>query len=208
MNEYHKIQNVFKRDMTIRENPLIWEDWTCPEFGYLANNKWLFTEKVDGTNIRICWDMYSVAFKGRTENAQLPGRLVTRLRELFPNDDKFEQVFEPGEVCLYGEGYGAGIQKGGCYGSEQDFILFDVKVGDLWLSRENVEDVAKKLGLYVVPIVLEGTLYEGIKLVKQGLKSQWSDFEAEGVVGRPATELQTRNGNRVIVKIKGRDFKA
>lgn len=26
------------------------------EFDYLKDNTWIFTEKVDGTNIRIMWD--------------------------------------------------------------------------------------------------------------------------------------------------------
>jgi len=208
MIEYHKIQNVFKRDMTKPNSPLMEGVWTSPELEYLSNNLWYFTEKVDGTNIRIQWDMYSVQFQGRSENSQLPGRLVTRLRELFPNDDKFEEIFIPAsEVCLYGEGYGAGIQKGGSYGPNQDFVLFDVRVGNTWLSRENVEDVAQKMGLSVVPIVKVGTLHEGINLVKKGLKSQWGDFICEGIVARPVVELQTKRGDRVIVKIKTVDFK-
>jgi hypothetical protein len=40
-----------------------------------------------------------------------------------------------------------------------------------------------------------------------GLKSQWGDFEAEGIVARPKVDLFDRGGNRIICKIKGKDFK-
>ena len=51
MNEYHKIQTVFKRDIQSKGKTLIEGQWTLPEFEYLASNIWAFTEKVDGTNI-------------------------------------------------------------------------------------------------------------------------------------------------------------
>jgi hypothetical protein len=53
MKEYHKIQTIFKRDMTNKAKSLFEGRWTMPEFEYLANNTWVFTEKVDGTNIRV-----------------------------------------------------------------------------------------------------------------------------------------------------------
>ena len=111
------------------------------------------------------------------------------------------------EVCLYGEGYGAKIQKGGGnYSAVPKFVLFDVKIGDWYLQREDVEDIAKKLGVDIVPIVGQGTLIEAIELVRKGQKSTWGDFTAEGLVLRPATELKTRRGDRIITKIKHKDF--
>jgi len=57
-----------------------------------------------------------------------------------------------------------------------------------------------------VPIVGKGTLQDGIDLVKKGFNSVWGDFLAEGIVARPAVELRTRRGDRVITKIKACDF--
>jgi len=203
MKTYHKIQTVFKRDMANNGKTLLEGEWTAPEFEFLADNHWVFTEKVDGTNIRVLWDGEKVSFGGKTGRAQIPAKLVDRLRELFPGGSF--SGFED-DVCLYGEGYGAGIQKGGVYRQEQDFVLFDVLVGDWWLRREGVEDVASKLGIDLVPIVGEGTLHECIDLVRRGMKSQWGDFTAEGIVARPSVELFTRRGDRIITKIKHRDF--
>lgn len=205
MKEYHKIQTVFKRDMQANGR-LLYGEWTMPEFEYLANNEWVFTEKVDGTNIRILFDGERVSFGGKTDNAAIPAKLVGRLRERFPDGAAFKTAFNCGNVCLYGEGYGAGIQKGGTYSIDQDFILFDVKVGDWWLQREDVEDIASKLSLEVVPVIGIGTLHECIDRVRSGLESAWGRFPAEGIVARPSTELMTRGGQRIITKIKCRDF--
>ena len=206
MREYHKIQTVFKRDMESKGKSLLEGQWTMPEFEYLARNPWVYTEKVDGTNIRILFDGERVSFGGKTDNAMIPAKLVERLRERFPDGAALRSVFDGGDVCLYGEGYGAGIQKGGSYRPDQDFVLFDVKVGEWWLQRGDVEDVARKLSLDIVPIVGVGTLYECIDRVRNGMESTWGKFEAEGIVARPATELVSRGGQRIITKIKCRDF--
>ena len=207
MNEYHKIHTIFKRDMERNGKTLIEGQWTLPEFEYLANNVWVFTEKVDGTNIRVIFQDGGVTFGGKTNNAQIPAQLVTRLYERFlPLAETLQEVFGC-DSCLYGEGYGAKIQKGGGnYRQDQDFVLFDVRVGELWLQRADVEDVAQKLGIDVVPIIGEGTLHDAIAAVKTGITSTWGDFQAEGIVARPKTELKTRNGHRIITKIKCCDF--
>lgn len=41
---------------------------------------------------------------------------------------------------------------------------------------------------------------------RKGFNSIWGDFIAEGIVARPAVELKTRNGHRIITKIKHKDF--
>ena len=53
MKEYHKIQTVYLRDPETKYKTLLVGQYAKPEFAYLANNEWVFTEKVDGTNIRI-----------------------------------------------------------------------------------------------------------------------------------------------------------
>ena len=206
MKEYHKIQTLFKRDMTTKHKALIEGEWTIPEFAYLANNEWVFTEKVDGTNIRVMVNGV-VTFGGKTDNANIPAKLVERLNERFlPQSDLLAEIFSDG-ACLYGEGYGPKIQKGGGnYRDDQDFVLFDVKVGEWWLQREAVEEIASKLGLDVVPIIGTGTLHDAIAWAKRGIDSTWGNFQAEGIVARPSTELKTRGGQRIITKIKCRDF--
>jgi ATP-dependent RNA circularization protein (DNA/RNA ligase family) len=208
MQEYHKIETLFERDEKTKK--LIEGKFRNPTVEYLKDNKWQFTEKIDGTNIRILWDGHKVTFAGRTDNAQIPAELTNRLFELFggeTNEQIFEQKFGKMEVMLCGEGYGAKIQGcGSLYRNNQDFILFDVMIAGNWQPRESVEDIAKYFGIDVVPIVLEGTLQDAVNYVKTKPKSNIGTANSEGVVGRPEVELQDRTGKRVIVKVKVRDF--
>jgi hypothetical protein len=214
MKEYHKINTLFKRDMTKPNKPLIMNQFSCDEFYYLKNNMWTFTEKIDGTNIRVIWEHATkdITFKGKTNNAQIPANLFKELSIIFnPQFDKLASLFPETDVCLYGEGYGVKINSGGNYIPDgNDFILFDIRIGEWWLKREDVEGIAKSLDLDVVPIIGEGTLVDLIGLVKTGFKSQIAqntDFIAEGVVARPKVELKARNGERIITKLKYCDFK-
>jgi hypothetical protein len=207
MDEYHKIQTLFKRDMQNNSKTLIEGKWTLPEFEYLANNTWVFTEKVDGTNIRVMFKDAGITFGGKTDSAQIPAQLITRLNAKFlPMAAQMQAMFGC-DACLYGEGYGLKIQPGGGkYRVDQDFVLFDVNVEGWWLQRADVEDVAKKLNIDVVPIIGEGTLHDAITAARAGITSTWGNFQAEGIVARPKTELKTRSGHRIITKIKCRDF--
>jgi ATP-dependent RNA circularization protein (DNA/RNA ligase family) len=208
MKEYHKIETLFERDMAGNKK-LIEGRFRNPLVEYLKDNEWIFTEKIDGTNIRICWDGHKVTFQGRTDKAQLPADLVNRLTELFGgeiNEELFEQKFGDSPVMLIGEGYGAGIQNGGDYKDKKDFILFDVMVGDVFLERENVENIAETFNLDVVPIMPVITIQEAVNYVKTKPISKVGKQEIEGVVGVPRVRITDFGGNRVIVKIKVKDF--
>jgi hypothetical protein len=210
MIEYHKIETVYLRDPETKFKTLLRRQYAKPEFSYLAENEWVFTEKVDGTNIRVMVSMAGgpITFGGKTDNASIPAPLIGRLEERFLADggDALRSIFPDG-CCLYGEGYGARIQKGGGdYRSDQDFVLFDVMVGGWWLRRDAVMDIAEKLSIDVVPIIGRGSLAQMVEIAEAGFQSRWGDFQAEGIVARPACELRARDGSRVITKIKTRDF--
>lgn len=205
MDEYTKINTIWKRDERGR---IIEGDYATPELAFLADLDWEWTEKVDGTNVRVGWDGTAIEFGGRTANAQMPTKLVAALRDLFRDPAPFVAAFGGSGAVLYGEGYGAGIQGGGGnYSPVQTFVLFDVTVGPWWLRREDVWDVAEKLGLRVVPGLGRGTLPWASERVKDGIVSTWGDFPAEGMVGRPAVDLFSRKGERIMAKIKARDFR-
>lgn len=229
METYHKIQTLFKRHQDgPKKGKMIRGDWTTPELEYLAGNEWEFTEKVDGTNIRIGyhpdpefpdWDF--VEFAGRSDNAQIPEDLLTHLRDTFTLG-LFRDA-ELSNVTLFGEGYGPKIQSGGKYREDASFVLFDVKIGDWWLQRKDVDDIAEKLGIDSVPTIGYGTLQDATDIVesgltftetgavkrwgRNGLRSKWGDFEAEGIVARPVVPMFDRKGQRIITKIKAVDFR-
>lgn len=209
---YPKIETVFKRDME-GTKLLIPGSFRNPTVEFLKDNKWVFTEKVDGTNVRVDWDGHEVSFCGHTAKSNFPTHLHAKLTEMFCTDEVeelFEQMFGSGHVSIYGEGYGKKIQKAGSLYNHDDcsFIAFDIFCGGLWLERKNVEDICRALNVKVVPIVLTGTIDDAVKYVQSEPKSTLSDkLVMEGVVGRPAVELLDRRGNRMIVKIKVKDHR-
>lgn len=214
MTTYQKINTIYKRDMAGSKQMIVGE-WSQPEFEYLKDNRWEWTEKIDGTNIRVHWDGEQVLFGGRTDKADMPEHLLKMLQEKF-TPELLRQVFEQqseGEtsITLYGEGYGMKIQKGGNYMPKRvGFILFDIKIGSWWLKRADCEALAQQLDIPIVPVIGYGTLQEAVNLVKEGFKStvaENKDYDAEGLVLKPAVDLLARSGQRIITKIKHCDFR-
>lgn len=208
MVEYNKIDTVFNRDIYGTKR-LIVDSWRNEAVEYLKDSRWQFTEKFDGTNIRVIWDGHSISFAGRTDKAIIPQHLLEYLNKTFSTQEVeqlFEQVYGDKQVILFGEGYGYKIQNGGNYRNDVSFILFDVMIGENYQERQWVQETAVMLGIDVVPIVLEGTIEEAIEFVKKHPKSTVGTAFMEGVVGRPAVELRDRTGKRIIVKIKYSDF--
>lgn len=210
MRTYEKIETVFNRDVDGTKR-LIFGDFRNETVKFLKDNVWQFTEKIDGTNIRVMWDGHKITFGGRTERANIPAYLMNYLNEKFINvetEELFEQTFGEKEVILFGEGYGAKIQGvGASYRPDVSFILFDVLIGDNYQPRDRVEDIAKMFDLEIVPIVYTGTIDGAIDYVRSNPKSTIGEAMMEGVVGRPLVEMKDRCGNRMIVKIKYNDFK-
>lgn len=211
MIEYVKIETPFERDVEGTKK-VIEGSWRNETVEFLKDTIWVCTEKIDGTNIGIVWDGHEVSFQGRTERAQIPPFLINKLTELFSgseNEELFEQKFGGETVILFGEGYGARVQKGGGkYRGDCSFILFDVYMPDkdLWLKRDAVEDIAKAFAIDAVPVIIEGTLSEAIEYVKGKPASTIGTADMEGLVCRPKVELRDRMNRRVIVKVKVKDF--
>lgn len=206
MPEYPKIHSIFKRG----EDHKFTNEFSTSEFAYLADNLWEFTEKIDGTNIRVGWDGTTVQIGGRTDKVQIPDFLSAKLWEIFscPGVLKYlSEGFRDG-VTLYGEGFGNRIQKAGSgyIPDGVDFCLFDVRVGHWWLNRDAVMSIADNIGVPFAPLLGTGTLEDAINIVRGGMPSHWG-CEAEGIVARPLNGLLDRSGQRIITKIKTRDFK-
>ena len=158
----NRTPNIYKRE-TFGKNRLIEGEYSNPYLEYLSGCEWEWTEKVDGTNIRIIWDGYRVDMKGRTDKADIPKHLKARLDELFSGNEKeelFESTFGNKQVVLYGEGYGEKIQKGGGLYGKVDFILFDVYIDGFWLKRDAVQGIADVFQVKTVPSV-GGNAYGG-----------------------------------------------
>lgn len=87
-------------------------------------------------------------------------------------------------------------------------FFFDVYLPavNIWLKREAVEDIAQAFNIDVVPVIIRGTIKQAVDYVKTNPASTIGTAKMEGLVGRPAVELNDRMGRRVITKIKAVDF--
>lgn len=180
---------------------------------------------------------FTVRIAGKTDNAQIPKNLLKHMQEKYPNEKvlaalelkEFIPVEEwaehkwvddkgnpnvsqiPTMYTIYGEGYGEGIQSGGWYiKGGNEFIVFDVKVNDIYLKTEARDEIATKLGAPIVPLIGYFTLDEAIDYVRKGFRSVVAENPeakmAEGLVLRTDLGLRNRMGKRLIVKVKYEDF--
>jgi len=213
---YPKIPTVWNRDPATKYKTLIQGSWATPEIAALKDLRWNAYEKVDGTNIRVIFfpDLLGeenvVEVRGRTDKAQIPPHLMEELAVMFYYEfflEHFDLARSGGApICLYGEGFGPKIQNGGKYCARPDFCLFDVKIGDVWMDQDFVSTLALQAGLQRAPLLARGSLENLIYNTWSGFNSSWGDFLAEGYIVRPPVDLMDRFGNRIIGKIKTKDF--
>ncbi len=204
MKEYHKIKWIYRFDekthLPIQELDEYFND--------IKYNQWIFTEKIDWTNIRIIRDWHKPQFAGRTDNAMLPPRLLKRLQEVFI-EELFEQKFWEQPVILYWEWYWGKIQHWQDYKDEEDIILFDVEINNVRLKHEDVKDIAESFNIKSVPILFYWTLQDWIKYVKDNI--EWENKVCkktiEWIIGTPKWWLLDRMWKRIIVKIKQDHFR-
>lgn len=201
---------------------------------------------------------YCLRFYGRTDKAQIPAFLLQHLQDTF-TVEKMALLWrgkqncdlcggagrvtseyttlsacscvEPYPITLYGEGYGARIQKGGGnYRPDSvSFRLFDVVVESIplkptaslpiahhWLEWKNVCAIAEKLGIKTVPVMAcAAELPEITRNVRDGRASQVAKDDrddqflvvpAEGIVARTDPYLYDSRGRPVRFKLKAKDY--
>ena len=212
---YHKINTIYKRDPKTKFKTLLEGQFSTDELEYLQDNLWEWEEKIDGMNIRVMWDGINVRFAGKSDNAQIPGLLREVLDATFTKE-KMASCFGSSILTMYGEGCGPKIQKGGgLYFASPQFILFDIRIDEWWLKRDDIRGIARSIPCMISQVVMKGSLYDAIKWASRPElhKSIYQTTQvgadtkyAEGLVGRPIVELTARDGSRIITKIKMKDF--
>lgn len=161
-------------------------------------------EKVHGTSAHIAWSPVTGLhfFSGGEKHDRFVGAFDRPALTA-----AFEAIGH--EMLVFGEAYG-GKQQGmsARYGKELRFVVFDVKIGESWLSVPNAADVATKLGLRFVDYARVSTDLvcldaERDKPTTEGKRNGVDgDHPREGVVLRPLEEFRANNGERIIAKHK------
>lgn len=215
MRQYPKIDTLFQREADLKLTDVL----RRPVFGDIS--KWIVTEKIDGTNIRVSYSRESgkIEIGGRSDNAQIPADLVKHVYDTITVAGMDSLLLADSHpqtrITLFGEGYGPGIQKGGSdYCANKSFILFDglIECGDecWWQDDAVVTDWARRLGIKRVPILGEWSLDAIVERVRVGFASSAAEIkgrQAEGIVARTREPLFDKRGQRLILKLKTGDWK-
>lgn len=224
--EYPKIQTLYDRypDYSINVEKL-----RRAEFGII--NTWQVTEKLNGRNIRILLKQNGhVEFSGRQDGVkvseQIPQKMMDYLNLIFTPQKMqsvfwryVNNVFQTPEVCVYVEGLGSDLAAGSgiyCPGTSVSVRLIDCYINPWWIERPLLEEFGRKLGIKCTPLL--DTIYtlprtreelERIIKISHVATEDNSNFLglAEGIVAKTEPLLVNRKGERVIWKLKYKDFK-
>ena len=152
--KYAKFSSPFKKDERFRNTKELTQQ--------LPKGKWILTEKIDGANIRII--LTQPDDSGNREVLIGSRKLILNLEDINSkpfvaclkevNIHKIKEYFEGvnSTVTIYGEGYGAGVQKGGIYSPIKNFRVFDIRIGLAYQDFKYVEKVCIDNQLNIVPI--------------------------------------------------------
>lgn len=183
------------------------EAYRSPLLAYLAEQPWTYSRKVDGENIRIQWDGEQALWNGKSNNFQCGAEFTEYMDNTFLEEIFEERFGREKTVTLFGEKMGPKTQ-GNELGIEKDeVVLYDVNINGTWLCGEDVVEIAKYFGIRTVfdfmPAMLgeSKNLRELIQMCADGKFKDW-----EGIVATPLVEMRNQKGERVIVKIKNRDY--
>lgn len=183
------------------------EAYRSPLLAYLAELPWTYSRKVDGENIRIQWDGEQALWNGKSNAFQCSAEFTKYMNDTFL-EEIFEEKFGRDKVVtLFGEKMGPKTQ-GNELGLEKDeVVLYDVNINGTWLCGEDVAEIAKYFGIRTVFDFMPAMLGESKnlrELIKMCANGQFKDWE--GIVATPLVEMRNQKGERVIVKIKNRDY--
>lgn len=184
----------------------------------LAFRECFALEKIHGTSAHLRWTGDSAGAVGDGSlHFHSGGESRERFQALFGDLMEFSArcaaVNPTAVVEVYGEAYG-GKQQGmrDTYGPDLKFIVFDVKIGGVWLAVPDAHAVATALGLEFVEYAKVPTDIETLDRLRdapsvQAYRNGMGAKLSEGIVLRPIFEVTLSNGERVIAKHKRDDFR-
>jgi len=213
---YPKISTLWKRGDNFGVQPGV---WGLPEFECI--NLWDYYEKIDGMN--VSFDFFrGVPWPEVTPGLEIRGRgldtnwkmdQMNYLRSISASiGDYVRKSMDEHQLKSYeifGELYGPGIQKGGVYGDRILFRMFDIRVDEeVWLDMSALEEASMGLMIQTAPLIGRTTAIEISDQVSYGIPSRIAESHImEGVVARPTARLYNMKGERVMFKLKTKDFK-
>ena len=220
VKKYPKIRSLFKRDNQFKFT----ENYTSTSLQEFSekNFKWSCYEKIDGMNMRIYCNYEREEFKyfGRTDSADIPEHLKPELDKIIEsakkNKEEIKQTLQFNIFVLFGEGFGHKIQKGGLYlGKETACHAFDGyayivtkenQYKGFWLDEKKLDALLKILKVEKVPSFGHITTGSAVEMVKKGFASKYGTAKAEGLILKTDFPVFDSFGERLIFKVKTKDF--
>jgi len=210
---YHHIEaptiskhlGIRKRELYIpthQDNKI--EYYSKPLFWYLSTLQWQYKRKLNGENLRVKWDGNRVVWNGKTNAYQASKKLTNYMKETFVEEIFEERFGRDKTVLLFGEHMGEKVQGNELGLEKPEFVLFDVKIGEFWLEPEDVEEVAKYFWLRTYKDFGDTGQDTLINLISRTAIGDFKEWER--IVATPKIRCLQPNGERVICKIKNKDY--
>ena len=188
----------------------------------LPKGKWILTEKINGSNIRII-------LTKPNDDGEIEVHIGSRKLILNPDDkgskvffdcldevnlNKLRKYFKDvnSTIVIYGEGYGSGIQKGSIYSHKKNFRVFDIRIGQAYQDWSFVEKVCVDNQLSLVPVynIVDIISYDGcvshLNYFQETLIKEGDGGRPEGLVYKFEPVLLNKYKERLLFKVKFEDF--
>jgi len=231
MVKYPKIETIFKRDNNFRITPILNSSATIKALKLI--NELIVEEKIDGTNacLLITYNKcLGITYRYFSRNNEIIDQDIMYIKETlkrvidFSKIEKWyidnfiqnKEIEEGSEVRIYGEVFGDKIQKNYYTPKNvRDFRVFDIKIGNTWLSPSDRNNICQLIDLQTVPTIMTIPYLLSYEEFYNALHRDFNksivanefgrDELLEGYIIRPKISLYTNKG-RVIGKIKRTDF--
>lgn len=226
---YDKILAPLARD-TAKSKYVDIMKFSRPEFEMLANVKWNWTLKIDGSNVNVIWDGERVSYVGHTDKTLFNERTKKFLDETFCTSEAetvFEDLYGEQPVKISMEFVSKDMSQNYGYidGAVFIFDIFNGSTGKVWTSEETLDAFVSKFegnNVFVAPFIGYMNIWNAIDVAKayeviwnrhperwseeDKIKNPLGPYVIEGLIGRLPYELFDNNGNRVITKVKCKDY--
>lgn len=203
---YPKIQTLYNRGSDFK----VTTELRRPEFGYI--NNWLWMEKLDGSNISIVQNNGGTNWRGRTPRSQFTKEVqnyLSLLCERWHETLVLKRIeYRLDSIEIFGEVIGPKIQNGEIYSDKITSRWYDIRVNNsLWLDWDHVIDYSRDLE-FTKPRYGMLPLHRIRDMVQAGFNTAEGNREgpAEGVVAKTWVPLYNNNNDRLIWKLKTKDF--
>lgn len=147
----------------------------------LSNVEFSATEKVDGKNTNIIYDGNNVKFEGHTDKTTWTPEEETWIKNKFINDgfiQMCEQQFGEKTVQFCGELIGPKIQSNIYKLDDYKFIVFDIKINNVFISREFVKEITNTLYMDTIDIYTSTLMYCAFNYTNIPNKFKEKDYSA------------------------------